>query len=425
MNFGLYLATRKYNYLKAARYRFLFFFIFIFFKVSAQFDTSVKYIKQPKADHETSIDSSKQRDVIDYIRKVFIKKSNDTVSGKPKKLDFSVVPALGYSLSTGFAVDVTANVGFYTNSNHQQNLSETDVEAVYDTKIQKILISRATIWGTDNDFKFVTDMRLEKYPVSTYGLGAGTTSAKEDPLVYSYIRTYLTAYRKIIPDFYIGLGYNMDYHFNITEAGNADNTVSDFKKYGETSSSTSAGPVINLLFDNRRNPINPLNGGYASILYRDNRTFLGSDNNWTELQFDFRRYFKLSPRSNNVLAFWTVLEFTSGHVPYLDMPATGSDMYNNAGRGYAEQRFRGKNMLYLEGEYRFGISKNGLLGGVLFGNAESFTEFQSNRFEKIAPAVGTGLRVKINKHSNTNVCIDYAYGIYGSRGLFVNLGEVF
>lgn len=82
-------------------------------------------------------------------------------------------------------------------------------------------------------------------------------------------------------------------------------------------------------------------------------------------------------------------------------------------------------MLYLEREYRFGISKNGLLAGVVFSNAQSYTEFKTNKFSKIAPAVGTGLTVKINKHSNTNVAIDYAYGLYGSLGLFVNLGEVF
>lgn len=76
-------------------------------------------------------------------------------------------------------------------------------------------------------------------------------------------------------------------------------------------------------------------------------------------------------------------------------------------------------------KYRFGILKNGLLGGAVFTNAESFSEFPSNRFVKIAPAAGAGIRIKINKHSNTNVALDYAYGIYGSHGLFVNLGENF
>jgi len=100
-------------------------------------------------------------------------------------------------------------------------------------------------------------------------------------------------------------------------------------------------------------------------------------------------------------------------------------MYNNNGRGYAQNRFRGKNRLYIESEYRFWITNNGLFGGVAFVNAESLTGFQTNKFAKIVPAAGTGLRVKINKHSDTNVCIDYAYGLYGSHGFFVSLGEVF
>lgn len=66
-----------------------------------------------------------------------------------------------------------------------------------------------------------------------------------------------------------------------------------------------------------------------------------------------------------------------------------------------------------------------MLGGVVFTNVETFSEFQTYRFVKIAPAAGTGIRIKINKHSDTNVCIDYAYGIYGSHGIFVNLGEDF
>jgi len=82
-----------------------------------------------------------------------------------------------------------------------------------------------------------------------------------------------------------------------------------------------------------------------------------------------------------------------------------------------------KNELYLEGEYRFGILRNGLLGGVVFANGETFSGLNSG-FQRVAPALGTGLRIKINKHSDTNVCLDHAYGI-GSHGLFVNLGEMF
>ena len=82
-------------------------------------------------------------------------------------------------------------------------------------------------------------------------------------------------------------------------------------------------------------------------------------------------------------------------------------------------------MLYLESEYRFGITGNGLLGGVVFANAQSFTEPGANRFTYVQPGYGLGLRVSLNKFSRTNLCIDYGWGTHGSRGFFVNLGEVF
>jgi len=411
--------------LKTIKYLCLIIAVFSYLEGAAQNDTSALHTKGvPDKMAGPIIDSSKQRYVIDFLQKILKKNTPANNRLHAKKLVFSVVPAIGYSLTTGFAADITANVAFYTNKDHTNNLSAIDLETVYDTKNQKIIASRSEIWYDNNNYKLITDIRWEEYPIDTYGLGTTATTATADPLVYNYIRTYGTFFKKVTGDFYAGLGYNLDHHYNITQMGNANNTVSDYTKYGFNATSTSSGTVMNLLFDNRKNPINPLNGGYASLIYRDNFHFLGSDSHWQELSMDLRRYFRVSPDNNNILAFWSILAFTNGNVPYLDLPYTASDTYDNSGRGYPEQRFRGKNELYLEGEYRFGILKNGLLGGVVFTNAESFSEFETNRFVKIAPAAGTGIRIKINKHSDTNVAIDYAYGI-NSRGIFVNLGEDF
>lgn len=419
--------------MKTLKYILTVILLFSFYKSFAQQDTvsnktvsSVSGKGISDTTQKTVIDSSKQRDVIDFLQKILKKNTPADSRLHAKKLVFSVVPALGLSLTTGFAADVTSNLAFYTSGNHKDNLSAIDLELVYDTKNQKIIDSRSEIWFDKNSYKLITDLRWEQYPIDTYGLGTTASSTTDDPIVYNYIRSYATFFKRIAGAFYGGLGYNYDYHYNISQSGNVNGTVSDFTKYGFTTQSTSSGVVLNLLFDNRLNPINPLNGGYASIIYRDNFTFLGSDSHWQELSMDFRKYFKVSPdRNNNILALWSILAFTNGNVPYLDLPYTASDTYKNSGRGYPEQRFRGKDELYLEGEYRFGLTKNGLLGGVVFTNAESFSEFQTNRFVKVAPAAGTGIRIKINKHSNTNVCIDYAAGIYGSHGIFVNLGENF
>jgi hypothetical protein len=82
-------------------------------------------------------------------------------------------------------------------------------------------------------------------------------------------------------------------------------------------------------------------------------------------------------------------------------------------------------MLYLESEYRFGITRDGLFGAVVFANAESFSAAPSNHLQSVQPGVGGGIRIKLNKKSNTNIAVDYGVGTQGSRGLFVNVGEVF
>jgi len=370
-------------------------------------------------------DSAKQKDLVDILVKIIDKNTPSENRAKPEKANFSIIPYGGYTLSTGFSVNLTGNVGFYTNAAHHQNLSIITADIGYDSKIQKTFRSRAEIWDNNNSFKFVTDLRYEIYPTDTYGLGTFTKLATDNDIYYRYERVYGTALKKIGNDYYAGIGYNLDHHFDIAATGNADGSISDFIKYGQATQSTSSGFNLNFLFDDRKNPFNPLSGTFTSVILRQNLTLLGSNANWESLQVDFRKYIKLSPNSNNVLAIWSIAAFTHGNVPYLDLPSTGSDMYNNSGRGYAIGRFRGRNELYLEGEYRFGLTRNGLLGAVLFANGESFSEFQTNRFESIAPAAGTGIRIKINKHSDSNICIDYGVGTNGSRGFFVNLGEVF
>ena len=82
-------------------------------------------------------------------------------------------------------------------------------------------------------------------------------------------------------------------------------------------------------------------------------------------------------------------------------------------------------MLDLESEYRFAITANGFLGGVVFADLESVPDWPDGRFSSFATGWGAGLRIKINKHSATNLSLDYGFGLWGSGGLYVNLGEIF
>jgi outer membrane protein assembly factor BamA len=412
--------------LKTLRYIILLTAILSCLKASAQRPGSAVFQRAKQKTMDTLVvDSVKQKDVIDIALKVINKNTSPDKRAKSGKVNISIIPYAGYSLSTGLIADISSDFSFYTAADHHQNLSVVANDLGYDSKIQKLFRTRSEIWAANNNYKFVTDLRFEIYPTDTYGLGTFAPLSTDDDISYRYLRVYETVLKKITDDYYVGGGYNLDCHYDITAGGNSNGSVSDFMKYGQADHSTSSGINLTLLYDSRQNPINPLKGTYANLIFRQNLNFLGSNTNWEQVAFDFRKYVRLSPQSNNVLAFWAIAAFTGGNAPYLDLPATGSDMYNNSGRGYAIGRYRGKNELYFETEYRFGITRNGLLGAVLFANGESFSGLNSGAFEGLAPAAGTGIRIKVNKHSNSNICVDYGVGVGGSHGLFVNLGEVF
>lgn len=407
---------------------------FIFLSTYAQHSGTASSIKKKDttllSNHRLHVFTGKEQvDIFDLINYVFTKHKDvrkDTSKTRVGRIYASVLPSVEYTLQTGFAGAINGNLAFYTSNHEQANISNILAVTKYTTKKQFILPIQANIWTKQNKFNILTDWHFEKFPQQTYGLGSLTTEAEGYQIDYSYIRLYQTLLKTVFNDFYLGFGYDLDYYFNITEVNPPQGVVTDFQKYGLKSTAVSSGITLNLLYDERRNAINPQQGYYADIIYRTNYTFLGSDTGWSALQFDLRKYQRFPSSSNNILAFWTYDWFTlNGKPPYLNLPSTASDTYNNFGRGYVQGRFRGRNLLYLETEYRFGITSNGFIGGVVFANAQSFSEETTGRFEAILPGWGGGIRIKLNKFSKTNVAIDYGFGLHGSKGIFANLGEVF
>ena len=375
------------------------------------------------------IDSSikGQCDLTDVYNRYF--KHIDTVrTVDNSKNHLSILPVVGYSLQTGFAGVISANVGFYTNNGDHKNqkISSLLSSITYSQYNQIIFPIQFDIWAKKDKYNVILDWRYMRYPSTTFGLGGRSTNDDGYTIDFSYIKLHQTVLRKISRNLYAGLGYYYDYFWDVEEIDPPTGVVTSFQKYGLKSTVTSSGVAFRLLFDSRKNQINPDAGWFLNIVDRPNFTFLGSDNNWQSLLIEARRYFNFPKNTKNVLAFWSYNWLTlSGKPPYLLLPSTGWDDFYNTGRGYIQGRYRGRDMIYLETEYRFGVSNNGMFGGVVFANAQSFSKDLSKQLQIIAPGAGVGIRIKLNKFSGANLCIDYGWGFTGSQGVSVNLGEVF
>ena len=374
-------------------------------------------------------DNSDNRDFIDVLHHIF--RQHEHKHGiaplTPKeKYHLSLVPAVGYTLQTGFAGIVSANLAYYNDSGRNAKISSISTSITYSQYSQTIVPLVADIWTKNNKFNFISDNRYIEYPSSIFGLGGRYDPNKGHTIDFSGLKFHQTILTAVAQDLYVGFGLYYDKFWNIKVLDTPTRRINTVINRELGSVEKAVGLAFRVLYDSRSNQINATNGWYINAVLRDNHTFLGSDSNWRSLLIDIRKYIHFPANSRNVLAFWRLNWMTlNGSPPYLILPSTGWDDQYNTGRGYIQGRFRGKNMYYFETEYRFRISRNGLLSGVLFGNVQNFSGELSSEYAHLLPGYGTGLRIKLNKHSGANLCIDYGFGQNGSRGVFVNLGEVF
>lgn len=366
-------------------------------------------------------------DFVDGVYRILKINKDRSVGESITEPHLSFIPAVEYSLATKLAASLNAN--YIKPSKHNATKNST-----YSTEIKftqnKQVISQflSNVWLKNNEYNINTNWSYLKFPQKDFGLGTENNQlTKFDQIDYSYLKLHQSIVKKIAPNWYIGPGLNIDYHWNITDTTTINKPVFGFSQYGKTSSSNSTGVTFDLLYDSRTSIVNPITeAAYFNLSYRTNLKFLGSDYALQSITLDARKYIPFPMHSKNMLAFWTYNVLTlSGKAPYLDIPYTASDRNLNTGRGFIQGRFRGEKLFFAESEYRFGITENGFLGAVVFANMHSVSEPLQKGFQQIKAGYGAGIRIKLNKHSNTNVAIDYAFGQGGSHGIFMNLGEVF
>jgi hypothetical protein len=392
-------------------------------------------------------------DLIDVIRGMFNKKgpprSDSLVQGVR---NVSLLPIIGYGPANGYVIGAAVSMSRLLGDPKTTQLSSALMSLSLTTKDQVLLCLRSSIFLPGNKWYIPGDVRFLIFTQPTYGLGiyglnstatfnlggiSVNRSVLEQPMKFNYLRFYETAVREVFPHWYAGPGVNIDVHGAISDESLKLDTPNPFitsnyyysKKYGfDPTHYSTNGLTLNIIEDSRDNPINAYRGTYFNFKFRVNETIFGSTQNSTSLYYEWRNYIPLrKSRPGNVLAFWTWGEFvTSGNVPYLALTSIGWDTYGRSGRGYVQGRFRGKNMMYGETEYRLPISRNGLFGAVAFLNVTTASSPTTGQqlFASLAPGYGVGLRINMNKKDRTNICIDYGRGL-SSSGIYFNIQETF
>jgi outer membrane protein assembly factor BamA len=345
-------------------------------------------------------------------------------------------PVIGAKPSSGVIVGVAGNIGFFRGDPATTHISSSVASATVTSKKQAGLSAHTTMFGRDDRWLLELDHRFQWTSQETFGLGTSTASAAGQVVRYDFFRLYQSAYIRVRRHLFAGGGVYFDSHANVEpdEDGQDEWPQTPYYQYSTThglplETQTSAGPSMEIVWDSRDSFINPSRGSLARAAYRvmfDG--FLGGDSSWEKVNLDVRTYLPLSSNRRRKLAVWAYADLVVGGVaPYFDLPSTAGDAYGRSGRGYAEGHFRGEKLAFLELEYRAPLTANGLLGLVAFLNTTSISNRQEGEalFDSFAPGGGAGLRVLLNKRSNTNLAFDIGFGEHGNRGVYLMVQEAF
>ena len=371
-----------------------------------------------------SSDSIRQVDMIDYLVKIFKVKSSEEKRNN-SKIRFSLFPT-GSNISGGKTVFTSFNVAFLLGDKSNTNVSTIYFVPYIGFGGQYGFQAQPNIWLQSNSWNFTGEYFILNYPQNTWGLGGNSADENECLIDYKHLRIHQNALVGIFPNLAIGLGFAFDNHYDIQLAKTESSALIEDYFPENIDHTLSSGITFPVVYDSRHNSINPQQGLYSSVTYSFYDPVFGSDDQWQSLFADVRKYFPIRGKKLTIFAlrsyYWTII---SGNVPYLDLPANRWEpTQGSASRGIAQNRYRSNAILYFEGEYRFGITANGLIGGVLFTSVTAPSQYGTQQFIYWHPAAGAGIRVKFNKYSRTNVTLDYGFS-KGFQSIYLNIGEAF
>jgi outer membrane protein assembly factor BamA len=330
---------------------------------------------------------------------------------------FVPLPVIFYQPETKFGFGVAATYYFRTSKKGPDARPSTLTPIlIYTTRKQVVALFQGEIYSPSERYRYNFEGGYTLFPTSFWGVGNSTPDSLEEDYTPRTISLELLAQREIFPDWYFGLSVPAGYRA-LVEIDSAGLLVSGVIPGSEDGWIVGGGLMVTR--DTRDNTVYPRSGSldqFNATLYNG---FFGSSHDFANFTLDLRRYF---PLFSNVLAI-RGLGVASASVPPFDlMPQLGGDALL---RGYFAGRYRDRQLLAFQAEYRFHLWWR--IGGIGFVGAGQvanvFGDFGLGSFHTSA---GGGIRFLLSRTEGLNIRADWGIGLnHSTSGFYLSLGEAF
>lgn len=346
----------------------------------------------------------------------FIKDTADV--SKPQLL---VYPTLGYSPETNTEIGLNGLLLYYAKRDTTNRLSEVTARTFYTLENQYGAFLEHALYTDKNKWFLLGNLRFQSFPVSFYGIGINASLDKEQLVEAKQFIVRERVLMEVRKNLYAGLG--VEYNRTADVVFREPNKLAGEPPIWGQDGFSNLGLGVAVVFDTRHNVLNVRNGYFSELALLNSSKNFGSDYSFGSITSD-NRYFK-TVRKNQVLAAQLLGQFSWGDVPFNQLPQIGGP---NMLRGYYLGRFRDKNLLATQVEYRFlplPLNFTNRIGAAVFASAGTvYHDFNEIQFRHLKGAAGAGLRVLLFPKKDIYVRVDYALTREGN-GFYIYVGEAF
>ncbi|WP_276167258.1 BamA/TamA family outer membrane protein [Zobellia alginiliquefaciens] len=324
-------------------------------------------------------------------------------------LKIAAFPVAFYTPETAFGFGGIGIANFWLkNEEIETRPSSVQLGLSYTTKSQFLLYMPFEFYKDDQKWRLLGEFGFYKYFYNFFGVGINSKEEDEETYEVTFPRARLALMHEVIPDFYLGLGYEFDNFRNlkIEEGGTLEASNVPGKRDG-----TISNVGLQAFYDTRDNIFFPTKGFYIQGNVFTSSKILGSSFSYSKFELDNRFYQKVGKKQ--VLAANAFVGSSSKNTPFYDLFYLGSKRT----RGINNRRFQDNAELSMALEYRFPIA--GRFGAVVFGSTGTVAPALKDTFKSAYKnAGGVGVRYIINKRDGVRIRADYGMSSEGGNFYF-------
>jgi len=345
----------------------------------------------------------------------------DSAQGPSRGSTLVPLPVVFYQTETSLGFGATLGYFFQMGTPPAQDArrqsSVARLTAVYTLNKQIITSLRTELFPAGGRYRVLADLGFIRFPTKFWGIGNASPDSNEEDYTPDLLNLLFEIQAQVATGWYAGMVGQVGRRElrEVAPGGLLDGGTIPGAEDGNL---VGAGGLLSR--DTRSSTVNPTSGSYHQLRGMLYDGLFGSSYDFAAFTLDLRKYIPLAP--NHMLAFRGLGIVTPGSPPFDLMPQLGGDVLL---RGYFAGRYRDRDLLALQGEYRARVWRR--IGTTVFGGVGQVSNVLGElTLDGFHASAGAGFRFLLSPNEGLNIRADFGYGFdTKSTGFYLGIGEVF